>query len=331
MLNEKKKISELNEHPQLKDFYQIPRYPLLYINLKQEVLDSRYDMIMMAYVGYYDYLKVDIVGLMSGVLIHRAMAETFLDSGNLDPKKYQVNHKDGDKLNNDLDNLEFVTRSQNSVHAFKTGLRSDNRAVLCKDLRTGKVIRFYSMNECSRIIASNQGYLSNYLKGARNVPVMGIYEVIFEGDEWKGFPPELIKEHPNKTYIDIAAVSEDGKSVRVYRTIAAVAKDLNISTAKVTKALKDGSLVNGFTFMVLEDFIKKLPKVPYEKVPYPKTLRGRKPPRPIIVRDNITGEETRWISTERFANHHGVNKKSIQKSMNVKNGVWCNFTITYGK
>lgn len=36
--------------------------------------------------------------------------------------KHEVHHRDGDKLNNDVSNLEWVTRSENTKHAIETGL-----------------------------------------------------------------------------------------------------------------------------------------------------------------------------------------------------------------
>ena len=51
--------------------------------------------------------------------IHRLLAQTFLP--NPDNKPY-VNHKDGNKINNSLSNLEWCTEKENSQHAWQTGL-----------------------------------------------------------------------------------------------------------------------------------------------------------------------------------------------------------------
>lgn len=52
--------------------------------------------------------------------IHRLVAQTFLPNPDNKP---QVNHKDGNKLNNILSNLEWVTVSENQIHAINSGLR----------------------------------------------------------------------------------------------------------------------------------------------------------------------------------------------------------------
>jgi len=51
--------------------------------------------------------------------IHQLVANTFLGPT---PEGKEINHKDGNKLNNRLENLEYITRSENIRHAFKLGL-----------------------------------------------------------------------------------------------------------------------------------------------------------------------------------------------------------------
>ena len=60
--------------------------------------------------------------------IHRLIALHFID-GNTEQKNC-TNHKDGNKLNNSLDNLEWVTIAENNAHALANGLVRTNTEAL---------------------------------------------------------------------------------------------------------------------------------------------------------------------------------------------------------
>ena len=69
---------------------------------------------------YYDSLT----GKSRKVLWHRAILITFTG-----PSDLQVNHKDGNKANNALHNLEWCTQSENMIHAEQHGLHRGRRKI----------------------------------------------------------------------------------------------------------------------------------------------------------------------------------------------------------
>lgn len=52
--------------------------------------------------------------------VHRLVAQIFIEKHN--NKNIHVNHKDGNKLNNHVNNLEWCTRKYNVIHSYKLGL-----------------------------------------------------------------------------------------------------------------------------------------------------------------------------------------------------------------
>lgn len=70
----------------------------------------------------FGYRRVNLyrTGSYKLVFIHRLVAEHFIEN----PHGYpQVNHINGNKANNNAENLEWCTVSQNNLHAYRTGLR----------------------------------------------------------------------------------------------------------------------------------------------------------------------------------------------------------------
>ena len=58
------------------------------------------------------------------IKVHRLVAESFIPNP---LNKETVNHIDGDKTNNHVDNLEWATRSEQMYHAYELGLKTPQR------------------------------------------------------------------------------------------------------------------------------------------------------------------------------------------------------------
>ena len=85
----------------------------------------------------YEFVSLYINGKIHQVTIHRLVAKAFISNHENKP---QVNHKDGNKLNNDINNLEWVTASENIRHAYDNNLFESNRLASSKpviDIVTG--------------------------------------------------------------------------------------------------------------------------------------------------------------------------------------------------
>jgi hypothetical protein len=90
--------------------------------------------------------------------VHQMVAETWIDN----PNHYEeVNHINGDKDDNRVENLEWTTHSQNISHSYRTGL--NKRATPIRIVETGEV--YESIAECARRIGGTPQAISNCLSG----------------------------------------------------------------------------------------------------------------------------------------------------------------------
>lgn len=92
--------------------------------------------------------------------IHRLVASHFIE--NIEGKR-EVNHKDGDKSNNHIDNLEWVTSSENKKHAWRTGLSTKTCGQLVLNEETG--IYYESVMKAAKVTNIHHSNLRMMLLG----------------------------------------------------------------------------------------------------------------------------------------------------------------------
>lgn len=97
------------------------------------------------------------------VLVHRIVATAFL--GHTD-RNMTVNHKDGNRQNNSVDNLEWLSRADNIKYGFEHGQYSTCKRCKLSCIKNGKEhhYNFRSLSEASKFIGRNNNYLSTKIK-----------------------------------------------------------------------------------------------------------------------------------------------------------------------
>ena len=89
--------------------------------------------------------------------VHRLVAGAFIKNDNTELYT-QVNHKDGDRYNNCVENLEWVTPKQNIEHAFKNKLIKTQKPVAMMDIGTEEVLKiFEGESSACRYLGVTQG------------------------------------------------------------------------------------------------------------------------------------------------------------------------------
>ena len=121
---------------------------------------------------YYKVILVDRSKTKHTCMIHRLVATAFLGEP---PPNCVVNHIDADTFNNNVENLEWVTQSDNLKHAYKLGRKHTNPANVLKaiDATKRRVINltlnkeYESIAEAGRDIGGRGTGISKVLNGQR--------------------------------------------------------------------------------------------------------------------------------------------------------------------
>lgn len=99
-------------------------------------------------------------------LVARLVCMTF--HGAVEPNM-TVNHKDGNRLNNRIENLEWLTRKDNIRHGFENELYANVRKSITLINSKGSRFTFKSYSEASKWLGKNNKYVSGQVKRTQNI------------------------------------------------------------------------------------------------------------------------------------------------------------------
>ena len=153
----------MEEWRQIKDFenYSVSDFGNIKNNITNKVLKNNLK------AGYYN---IDLTNNKNSKTfkVHRLVALAFTDNPE---NKSDVNHKDKNKLNNNLTNLEWMTRKENNIHRC-AGLKitsNKNKEVLRIRPDTNEVIEKYTSIELAGTWAFNNAYTKTIHNGRNSI------------------------------------------------------------------------------------------------------------------------------------------------------------------
>lgn len=178
---------------------------------------------------YKQYSIKPDLGKTTRVGRHRLMALAWIKyPASVD--KLDVNHLNGVRGDDRLDNLEWATRSRNCFHAYSTGLRKENCELLVKNVVTGEVKEYYSYEDCGRdlklegetirlrVKAKNQPLYPGYLLFKLKVDETPWREVVNPADELKRTgvaTPILVRDIKTREVNEYASSSAASRSLGI--------------------------------------------------------------------------------------------------------------------
>lgn len=158
---------ECKAHP---GYYIIPGHKNYVINRNGDVirLSDGFSPKIYTEVTGYKTVRMKVGNSKTQVRVHRLLGEVFVGRPSRHKDKsiteLEINHIDGNKSNNDLDNLEWCNDYENTTHAHLSGRMDFNRTpVIARDIRTDIETTYESIAICEQAFGIKSKQLGMHL------------------------------------------------------------------------------------------------------------------------------------------------------------------------
>jgi HNH endonuclease/NUMOD1 domain len=219
-----------------------PKHKKCEVSSLGRVFSNKSNTILTQSLNSSEYYTATVDG--SPRLVHRLVVETFIGEAPEDMSSPVVNHKDNNKLNNRLDNLEWLSTSDNVKDAYAKGLSSITRQCVQYTLKGVKVAEFVSCQEAERTTGAKGGSISLVCDDAPKYKTAGGYVWCWKGDPFDRGDGEY---KPSKGGVPRGCVqyTVNGEFVAEYPSLEAASKVTGADVKNLGRVCRDKTRRDG--------------------------------------------------------------------------------------
>ena len=199
----------------------------------------------------YKFVGLIINGKQKRMRVHRMVALTFID--NPDNKPY-VNHINGNRSDNNVENLEWVTPSENTQHAVNTGLFKSGRAraVVQYNLNGEQMATFESASEAARQTGGSQSKITMCCRRQRDSA---------NDYQWRYYDDMQDVQKIEKKFITgkkVAQCDEEGNILKIYPSFKEAARAVNGTSSAISRVCSGTNIRHkGYKWKLVEEIVQE--------------------------------------------------------------------------
>ena len=199
----------------------------------------------------YKFVGLIINGKQKRMRVHRMVALTFID--NPDNKPY-VNHINGNRSDNNVENLEWVTPSENTQHAVNTGLFKSGRtrAVIQYNLNGEQMATFESAAEAARQTGGSQSKITMCCRRQRDSA---------NDYQWRYYDDIQDVQKIEKKFITgkkVAQCDEEGNILKIYPSFREAARAVNGTSSAISRVCSGTNIRHkGYKWKLVEEIVQE--------------------------------------------------------------------------
>lgn len=199
----------------------------------------------------YKFVTLLINGQQKRMRVHRMVAMTFIE--NPDNKPY-VNHINGIRYDNNVENLEWVTQSENIQHAVRTGLMQNGRkkAVIQYNLNGDKMATFESASEAARQTGGSQSKITMCCKRQRETA---------NDYQWRYYDDIQDVQKVEKRFITgkkVAKCDEEGNILEIFPSFKEAARAVNGTSSAISRVCSGTNIRHkGYKWKLVEEIVQE--------------------------------------------------------------------------